>query len=97
MLLALIFSKRILSFLDKQEAVGTSVALDSSSQSAEDEKLEAEDEDDPVDEESFIKRKFILRLSNASFTWKKGTPDVLSDINLAIPNGALTVIIGKHY
>lgn len=90
-------SFRILSFLDKQEAVGTSVALDSSSQSLEDEKLEAEDEDDVVDEETFIKRKFILKLTNASFTWKKGTPNVLCDINLAIPNGALTIIIGKQY
>ena len=85
---------RILTFLAKQEAVGTSVALDSVSQSAEDDKLVAEDEDDPQEEETFVKRKFILKLSDASFAWKEGSQNVLHNLNLTIPNGALTIIIG---
>ena len=77
--------------------MGTSIALDSSSQYDEDEKLIKEDEDaqQPTSEDGIVKRKHILRLVNASFTWNHGSPNVLHDINLVIPNGHLTIITGN--
>ena len=83
----------------KQEATGTSIALDSSSQYDEDEKLIKEDEDahQPASEESIVKQKNILRLVDASFTWNRGSPNVLHNINLVIPNGHLTIIMGIIY
>ena len=83
----------------KQEATGTSIALDSSSQYDEDEKLIKEDEDanQPSAEESIVKQKNILRLVDASFTWNQGSPNVLHNINLVIPNGHLTIIMGMIY
>ena len=80
----------------KHEATGTSIALDSSSQYDEDEKLIKEDEDahQPASEESIVKQKNILRLVDASFTWNRGSPNVLHNINLVIPNGHLTIIMG---
>ena len=79
--------------------MGTSIALDSSSQYDEDERLIKEDEDtqQPTTEDGIVTRKHILKLVNASFTWNNGSPNVLHDINLMIPNGHLTIIIGNVY
>ena len=79
--------------------MGTSIALDSSSQYDEDERLIKEDEDtqQPTAEDGIVTRKHILKLVNASFTWNNGSPNVLHDINLMIPNGHLTIIIGSVY
>ena len=78
--------------------MGTSIALDTSSQNDEDEKLVKEDEDNPEDtqEDTFnLKRKHILKLTDASFSWQKGGSPVLHNLNLTIPNGSLTIIYGK--
>jgi len=85
--------KRLLTFLDKQEAVGTSVSLDSSHQRDEDEKLEKEDEDDDVANPP--KNKHLLRFIDASFAWQPGSHNILHNLNLIIPSGGLTIIIGS--
>ena len=93
-----VFNFRILAFLAKPEAMGTSIALDTSTQNDEDEKLVKEDEDNPenIPEDTFnLKRKHILKFSNASFSWQKGGTPVLHNLNLTIPNGSLTIIYGK--
>ena len=90
---------RIKTFLDKQEAVGTYIDLDTSNQVDEDERLiKEEDEEEPekVNECPIIKTTHILRLTDASFAWQKGCENVLHDLNLTIPNGDLTVIIGSQ-
>ena len=85
--------KRLLAFLDKQEAVGTFVSLDSSHQEDEDEKLENEDEEEEI--ENNPKAENILQLRNASFAWQTNSRDILHNLNLIIPSGGLTMIIGS--
>lgn len=88
--------KRLLTFLDKQEAIGTFVSLDSSHQQDEDEKLEKEDEEeDNTSVEYPPKNKNILRFTDASFAWQKGSRNILHNLNLIIPSGGLTMIIGS--
>ena len=83
-----------MAFLDKQEATGTSISLDCGGQSEADEELAQEDED-KVEGETGEERSHILRFTGASFAWRKGGPTVLHNLNLVIPNGELTVIIGR--
>ena len=83
-----------MAFLDKQEATGTSISLDCGGQSEADEELAQEDED-RVERETGEERSHILRFTGASFAWRKGGPTVLHNLNLVIPNGELTVIIGR--
>ena len=83
-----------MAFLDKQEATGTSISLDCGGQSEADEELAQEDED-RVEGETGEERSHILRFTGASFAWRKGGPTVLHNLNLVIPNGELTVIIGR--
>ena len=88
---------RIKTFLDKQEALGTYIALDTSTQADEDERLVKEDdEEEPqkVNECPNIKRTLFLKFTDASFAWQKGNKNVLHNLNLTIPNGELTVIMG---
>ena len=86
-----------MAFLDKQEAIGTSISLDCGGQSEADEELAQEDEDRVEREtgEEQSQRRHILRFTGASFAWRKGGPTVLHNLNLVIPNGELTVIIGR--
>ena len=86
-----------MAFLDKQEATGTSISLDCGGQSEADEEL-AQDDEDKVERETgeeSCQRSHILRFTGASFAWRKGGPTVLHNLNLVIPNGELTVIIGR--
>ena len=83
----------MLNFLDKEEALGTSVALDSAAQTEEDTKLVNDDEEE--EEMEVDKRKIILKFVNASFSWKRGNPPVLHSLDLVIPAASLTVIIGE--
>ena len=88
---------RIKTFLDKQEALGTYISLDTSTQVDEDERLVKEDEEEEpqkVMECPNIKRTHILKFTDASFAWQKGNKNVLHNLNLTIPNGELTVIMG---
>ena len=84
----------MLNFLDKEEALGTSVSLDSAAQTEEDTKLVDDDEEEEEEMEA-DKRKIILKFVNASFSWKRGNPTVLHSLDLVIPAACLTVIIGE--
>ena len=84
---------RIKVFLEKQEALGTYIALDTSSQADEDDRLVKEDDEEDTQAVSF-KRIHILRFTEASFAWQKGNESVLHNLNMTIPDGELTVIIG---
>ena len=82
----------MLNFLDKEEALGTSVSLDSAAQTEEDTKLVDDDEEEEIEAD---KRKIILKFVNASFSWKRGNPPVLHSLDLVIPAASLTLIIGE--
>ena len=84
-----------MTFLDKEEALGTSVSFDSTAQSDEDAKLVNEDEE-AVEVEA-DNSKNIVKFVNASFSWQRGNNNVLHDLNLFIPSGCLTVIIGRNH
>ena len=87
---------RLVTFLEKEEAQGTSVSLDSSAESDEDAKLVNEEEEvAEEEEEEAAGRKNLLRFVGASFSWQRGNSNVLHSLDLVIPSGALTVIIGK--
>ena len=86
---------RIQSFLDKQEALGTYIALDTSSQADEDDRLVMEDDEEEPQKVSF-KRTHFLRFKEASFAWQKGNANVLHNLNMTIPDGELTVIMGMR-
>ena len=83
-----------MTFLDKEEAQGTSVCLDSTGESDEDAKLVDEDEE-AVDVEEATGRRNILKFVAASFSWQRGNDNVLHSLDLFVPSGALTVIIGN--
>ena len=83
-----------MTFLDKEEAQGTSVSLDSTDETDEDAKLVNEDEE-AVEVEEAASRKHILKFVAASFSWQRGNKSVLHSLDLSIPSGALTVIIGE--
>ena len=83
-----------MTFLEKEEAQGTSVCLDSRAESDEDAKL-VNEEEEVVEEEEAASRKNLLRFVAASFSWQRGNCNVLHSLDLVIPSGALTVIIGK--
>ena len=86
----------LVTFLEKEEAQGTSVSLDSSAESDEDAKLVNEEEEvAEEEEEEAAGRKNLLRFVGASFSWQRGNSNVLHSLDLVIPSGALTVIIGK--
>ena len=87
---------RIKVFLEKQEALGTYIALDTSSQADEDDRLVKEDDEEDPQAVSF-KRIHILRFTEASFSWQKGNESVLHNLNMTIPDGELTVITGMVY
>ena len=85
-----------MTFLDKEETQGTSVCLDSTGESDEDAKLVNEDEEAVEAEvEEAAGRKNILKFVGASFSWQRGNDNVLHSLDLFVPSGALTVIIGK--
>ena len=86
-----------MTFLEKEEAQGTSVCLDSRAESDEDAKLVNEEEEVVVEEEEegAASRKNLLRFVAASFSWQRGNCNVLHSLDLVIPSGALTVIIGN--
>ena len=85
----------MVTFLDKEEAQGTSVSLDSTDETDEDAKLVNEDEE-AVEVEEAASRKHILKFVAASFSWQRGNNNnVLHSLDLSIPSGALTVIIGE--
>ena len=83
-----------MTFLKREEARGTSVCLDSPSESDEDAKL-VNEEEEVVEEEEVEGRKNILKFVAASFSWQRGNCNVLHSLDLVIPSAALTVIIGK--
>ena len=83
-----------MTFLDKEEAQGTSVCLDSTAETDEDAKLVNEDEE-VMEVEEAAGRKNILKFVGASFSWQRGNNNVLHSLDLFVPSGALTVIIGK--
>ena len=83
-----------MTFLEKEEAQGTSVCLDSTAETDEDAKLVNEDEE-AVEMEEAAGRKNILKFVGASFSWQRGNNNVLHSLDLFVPSGALTVIIGK--
>ena len=83
-----------MTFLEREEAQGTSVCLDSPSESDEDAKL-VNEEEEGVEEEEVAGRENILKFVAASFSWRRGNCNVLHSLDLVIPSAALTVIIGK--
>ena len=85
---------RLITFLEEEEAQGTSICLDSTVEKDEDAKLVNEDEEMVQTEETTC-RKDILKFVGASFSWQRGDSNVLHSLDLFIPSGALTVIIGK--
>lgn len=86
---------RLLNFLDKEEALGTSVSLDSTAQTDEDTKLVNEEEEEEVVDVDAAMDNNILKFVNASFSWQRGDKNVLHNLDLVIPSASLTVIIGK--
>ena len=39
--------------------------------------------------------EYVISMKDGSFSWDKDTPETLGDINLDIPKGSLTAIVGR--
>ena len=85
--------KRILQFFSRPESYGTCIALDKNDHLEEDKKLDQDNDEDPSTEKSA--KKFICGLTDASFRWTDSSPDTLHSLNMTIPEGVLTVVVGR--
>ena len=91
---------RIIQFFNRPETYDTFVPLDKHVDFNDEEALDQDIEDDvslnsPMLTENNAAAKLIIELKGASFRWTENSVDILHDINLTIPQGKLTILIGK--